>query len=77
MVQKIVAGIDIGGTYTKYGLVNESGKILKHGSIPTTEFTTAKDFVTGISKIILLEAGRIKNAELQGIGIDHHSAVGH
>ncbi|HYV92239.1 MAG TPA: ROK family protein [Chitinophagales bacterium] len=69
MSQKIVAGIDIGGTYTKYGLVNESGKILKQDSVPTTDFATAEKFVNAISTIILREAEKIKGAELQGTGI--------
>ncbi len=69
MSEKIVAGIDIGGTFTKYGLVNEYGKILKHGKVPTTDFATAKSFAAAISKIVLQEAAKFKDAELDGIGI--------
>ncbi len=69
MSQKIVAGIDIGGTNTKYGLVNENGKILKHESFPTAQFPTAAKFASSITKIILAAADKISGAELQGIGI--------
>lgn len=69
MDMKMVAGIDIGGTTTEYGLVTESGKILKQGTVSTPEFATAKEFVQNISKIILREAEKIKGAELQGVGI--------
>ena len=69
MAIKIVAGIDIGGTNTKYGLVTEFGKILKHDSVPTDEFATAEKFALSLSKIILSEAEKIKGGELQGVGI--------
>lgn len=65
----MVAGIDIGGTNTKYGLVSDLGKILKQGSVPTAEFATAKEFVQAVSKIILSEAEKIKDGELHGVGI--------
>src|SRR6185436_9177644 len=69
MAIKMVAGIDIGGTNTKYGLVNEFGKILKDDRLPTHEFATAEVFVQTLSKIILREVKKIKGGELQGIGI--------
>lgn len=69
MEVKIVAGIDIGGTNTKYGLVNENGKVLIHDSLPTKKFPNAEKFVASITKIILSEAQKIEGAELQGIGI--------
>src|SRR5256885_1417990 len=69
MSQQIVAGIDVGGTYTKYGLVNQHGKILRHKSISTTDFATAENFATSLSKMIMQDAAKIKDTELQGFGI--------
>ena len=34
-MKKVVAGIDVGGTYTKFGLVDRSGRVYGKGSIPS------------------------------------------
>ncbi|MBT4384033.1 MAG: ROK family protein [Candidatus Marinimicrobia bacterium] len=41
-----VVGIDIGGTNTKYGIVNRSGKILLSRSIPTKGHLPFSDFLS-------------------------------
>ncbi|MGA1978070.1 MAG: ROK family protein [Bacteroidales bacterium] len=68
-MKKIVAGVDIGGTNTVFGLVDKSGKVLAEGSIKTTDYPKIEGFVqaltTGIKKLI---AGK-KDYELIGIGI--------
>lgn len=69
MAAKIVAGIDIGGTNTKYGLVDETGKILIHKSTPTTNYPNAEDFAAYISNAILEEVKKIDGVELCGAGI--------
>ena len=37
-MKKRVIGIDIGGTYTKYGFVCQDGVLTHEGSIPTDKF---------------------------------------
>ena len=37
-MKKVVAGVDIGGTNTVYGLVDENGKVLSQGSFKTTDY---------------------------------------
>jgi glucokinase len=69
MPGKIVAGIDIGGTSTKYGLVDEYGKILHRGSVRTPDYESASSFAEAISKLVFNEAGKIADAELHGFGI--------
>jgi glucokinase len=64
----VVAGMDIGGTNTRFGLVDEKGKILVRDSIPTTDFPEAKDLVKTISEKISAEVKATKSA-LKGIGI--------
>ncbi|MBL7013787.1 MAG: ROK family protein [Candidatus Marinimicrobia bacterium] len=59
--KECVVGIDIGGTNTKYGIVNRSGTILSTGSLPTDAHLPFSDFssrVTSkiIQKINLLES---------------------
>ena len=49
---KTVLGIDIGGTNTKLGLVNEKGEILKTTSFPTNSERSFEDFLLQIKKEI-------------------------
>ncbi len=65
---KVSVGIDIGGTNTVWGLINEQGQVQVEGSINTREYSKPSDFV---AKLAL----DIKNAlldstfELVGIGV--------
>jgi len=69
MLRKIVAGVDIGGTNTKYGLVDEYGKILTRGTVHTPQYTDAAEFANVVSNIIIKEAEKIPDADLHGFGI--------
>jgi glucokinase len=69
MSRKIVAGVDIGGTNTKYGLVDEYGTILSRGSIHTTQYLDAALFAQVVSNIIIKEAAQIPEGDLHGFGI--------
>jgi glucokinase len=65
----IVIGLDIGGTTTTFGLVNEKGDILKEATIPTKAEEHVTKFLPRLYKEIheLLDAH--KDAHLKGIGI--------
>lgn len=72
MEQRIVIGIDFGGTKIKCGVVTESGKILgteiqlpTESSRPAGEI--AKTMIHGIE--LALEAANLKLNQIQGIGI--------
>ena len=64
---KIIAGVDIGGTNTKVGLIDEQGKITKRARFSTKACPTYEVFIDSISKTIrdLLAP----DDELVGIGI--------
>lgn len=68
-MKKVVAGVDIGGTNTVFGIVDTEGKVLSEGHLKTTDYPEIKDFVkalgAGVKKLL---AGK-KNLELVGIGI--------
>lgn len=68
-MKKVVAGVDIGGTNTVFGLVDLKGKVLSEGHLTTTDYPVVKDFVKALSSSLrkLLEAK--KNVELAGVGI--------
>ncbi len=68
-MKKVVAGVDIGGTNTVFGIVDTEGKVLSEGHLKTTDYPEAKDFVkalgAGVKKLL---AGK-KDLEFVGIGI--------
>lgn len=68
-MKNVVAGVDIGGTNTVYGLVDEKGKILSRGSFKTIDYPKIENFVVALAAAIkkLLAADRQLN--LAGIGI--------
>ena len=70
MMQQLVAGIDIGGTNTVFGLVNKNGEILLKESVSTEEFPLPGDLVTTVCDHITKAFSQFKNNyELKGIGI--------
>ncbi|MEO9474672.1 MAG: ROK family protein [Cyclobacteriaceae bacterium] len=70
MSKKIAVGIDIGGTLTKVGLVDEQGELFEH-----TDFGTAqhKEFETFLDELISVVNRLISNIsfdhEIMGIGV--------
>jgi glucokinase len=69
-LKKLVIGVDIGGTTTKFGIVDSYGNIRYHGSIPTNEFATAESFVDALHHALqgpIEEVGGLD--EIKGIGI--------
>ena len=63
-------GIDVGGTTTKFGVVNREGAILEQGRTPTNQFDSAEDFVDELHKNMMpmiTKVGGIQN--FVGIGM--------
>ena len=72
MAQKkeFAVGIDIGGTTTKFGIVNNAGEILEQDRIPSNEHDVVEDFIEDLAvKLMPMieKAGGIKY--FVGIGI--------
>jgi glucokinase len=66
-MKQVVAGVDIGGTNTIYGLVDKSGKVLSEDRILTRDYPDINDFVTALSGAI---SKLVKeDHDLIGIGI--------
>ena len=69
-MKKLVIGVDIGGTSTKFGIVDAYGTIRYHGSVPTPAFKTAETFVDALYQALegpIEEVGGLD--EIKGIGI--------
>jgi len=63
-------GIDIGGTNTKYGIVNHRGEILEKGEIKTDDYPTITSFIDGLyEKLLPMMNGYLKEGKVKGIGI--------
>lgn len=69
-MKKIVVGIDIGGTNTVFGLVDENGQILLKENIHTEHFPIPEDLVAVVCEHIKRAfASFSKTHEIVGIGI--------
>jgi glucokinase len=70
MKDQLVAGIDIGGTNTVFGLVDKHGKILMKESISTEYFPIPEDLVLVVSERIKKAAMQYNSThDLVGVGI--------
>lgn len=63
-------GIDIGGTNTKYGIVNHRGEILEKGELKTDAYPKVEPYVDALYKALspIIEANK-KEGTIKGIGI--------
>lgn len=50
--KNLAIGIDIGGTNTKYGIVNHRGEILQQSEMKTEQFSTPELFVDGLYNVL-------------------------
>ncbi|MGC4128646.1 MAG: ROK family protein [Bergeyella sp.] len=68
--KQVALGIDIGGTNTKFGLVNHRGEILEKGSIRTDEYEKVEDFIDALHKTVspMIEKHCAKK-NFNGIGV--------
>ena len=62
-------GIDIGGTNTKYGIVNHRGQIVFEGSIKTDAYPIIGDFINALYEKLQPEIERLKDVHVVGIGM--------
>jgi glucokinase len=62
-------GIDIGGTNTKYGIVNHRGQIVFEGSIKTDKYTDVHEFIDALYGKLQPEIERMKDLNFIGIGV--------
>jgi glucokinase len=67
-MKDIVIGIDIGGTFTKYGLVTREGDVLHEGSVPTDVHSDVRLFLADL-KTWLDRALAKEPFNLKGIGV--------
>jgi len=63
-------GIDVGGTTTKFGIVNRNGQILEQDRIPTNEHEVVEDFIDDLYTKLLPIINRVGgSSKIAGIGM--------
>jgi len=68
--KQVALGIDIGGTNTKFGLVNHRGEILDKGSIKTHDYEKVEDFIDALyHKVSPLIQKHCNENNFDGIGV--------
>ena len=79
MTKKVVAGIDIGGTNTRIGLVDSEGNVLTDNNIKTDEYGSFEEYVATVHTVIeiLQKNPDLEPVELIGIGIGAPNANYH
>ncbi|MCY7421645.1 MAG: ROK family protein [Chitinophagaceae bacterium] len=67
---ELAVGIDIGGTNTKYGVVNHRGDILVKGDLRTDAYTEVEDFIDALyDKLHPVMLEQHEHGTIKGIGI--------
>jgi glucokinase len=68
--EKVVIGIDIGGTNTVFGIVDRSGRILAEDGITTSHYDEPEVFVAALYEKIMITIPKIgREVEVLGFGI--------
>jgi len=70
--KRVALGIDVGGTNTKFGVVNHRGEILEKGDLRTDKFDKVEDFIDALHKQIfpLIEKhGSVDSFDGIGVGL--------
>lgn len=67
-MKEVVIGIDIGGTFTKFGLVSLDGEILEENSIPTDKHDDIEPYLDEFKKTIDKTFSK-DSYKIKGIGI--------
>jgi glucokinase len=72
-MNEAVAGIDIGGTNTSFGLVSREGKVLSKGSLKTRDFAEAQELVQAVCADLKLQIQSLQKQypgiRLLGVGV--------
>jgi glucokinase len=67
--KKLVVGIDIGGTNTKFGVVDRIGNIHAEAGILTRDYKKFDDYIVAVKNVILGFEKDVEDIEIIGIGI--------
>ena len=65
-----VVGIDIGGTFTKFGIIDRVGNVLSEGSVPTNQTDDINVYLAGLCGAVDNAISELGNSvSIKGVGI--------
>ena len=68
--KQVALGVDIGGTNTKFGIVNHRGEILEKGRMRTDSFEHPEDFIDALYEAVSPHlAKHSSQKQFDGIGV--------
>lgn len=77
-MKEYVIGIDIGGTFTKFGFVDREGNILQEGSSPTDPYDKVEDYLENLVRELKEAEKRLDSPyKIIGVGIGAPNANFH
>ena len=76
-MKEVVAGIDIGGTNTVFGLVDKSGNVLAESNLKTTDYPEINNYISALTTAINKLVEGNADLTLSGIGIGAPNANYH
>jgi glucokinase len=69
-MKELTVGIDIGGTNTKYGIVDREGHVHFQGNIPTAQYEEFQDYFNGMAEALREGIKSIpSDTKIVGIGV--------
>ena len=68
-MKEVVIGVDIGGTFTKYGIIDRNGNCLIENSIKTNSGNGVEEFLKDATKAFKNDLAKFNDVQLKGIGI--------
>lgn len=69
-MKELTIGIDIGGTNTKFGLVDKQGQVISHGRISTAKHEEFRDYFKDLSNALRTEMDKVAGEyKMLGIGV--------
>ncbi|MGC1244479.1 MAG: ROK family protein [Chryseosolibacter sp.] len=69
-MRELTIGIDIGGTNTKYGIVDRDGQVIYQGSIKTTQYEEFREYFKGLCLALREAIANVKgDHKIVGIGV--------
>ncbi len=77
-MKQLVIGIDIGGTFTKFGLIDRVGNFYAEGVAPTDVYSNVDDYLKGLCKAIKTAEQQINEPySIIGVGVGAPNANYH
>lgn len=67
--QQFAIGVDIGGTNTKYGVVNHRGEISHKGDLPTNKYEQVEAYVDALFEALQPAIAEVGIENIKGMGI--------